>query len=174
MKHFLVVLTLLLCLVFVGCVTQDGAESIVFIEDVERFSRISMDELKDIMGEAVSEEIWTNKTSKGDFLVTTLAYDKDGNHYEFIIADNSVVRLSIYSEKYWNGTGEPFKYRGAKKDICKSFNVTLSDNAKLITDTNFAYRISPVNNKVADFNIQDIDGKTYGFVKITYNLNYFD
>ena len=82
-----------------------------------------LNELKNIMGEPVSVENWTNKTSKGDFLVTTLVYDKYGNHYEFIIADDSVVRLSIYSENYWNGTGERFKYRLAKNEICQYFNV---------------------------------------------------
>ena len=60
--------------------------------------------------------------------------------------------------------------------MCKPFNIELSYSAKLTADTNYAYRISPVNDKVADFWVQDIDttSKTFGMAKITYNLNYFD
>jgi hypothetical protein len=154
--------------------TNNKSESVMIIEDVEQFSRISVEELKNIMGEPVSEESWTNKTSKGDFQFTTLSYDKDSNHYEFIIADNSVIRLSIYSDNYWNKSGDRFLINGEKSDICKSFNITLGDNAKKTAGTNYAYTLSPVNNKIAMFDVQDIDGETYGFVKITYNLNYFD
>ena len=113
---------------------------------------------------------------KGDFKVTTFSYDKNNNHYEFIVTDNSVVRLNIYSNKYWNGIGENFKYSGNKQNMCKLFNIELSDNAKLTADTNYAYRISPVNDKIADFWVQDINtsSKTFGVAKITYNLNYFD
>ena len=155
-------------------VTNKKSESVKIIEDAEQFSRISMEELKDIMGEPMSEEPWTNKTGKGDFEVITLSYDKGSNHYEFIIADDSVVRLSIYSDNYWNKSGDRFLITGEKSDICKSFNIILGDNAKKTADTGYSYTLSPVNNKVAIFDVQDIDGDTYGFVKITYNLNYFD
>lgn len=144
------------------------------IENVEQYSRISREDLVTIMGEPASEEEWTNKTSKGDFLVTTLTYDKNTYHYEFIIADDAVVRLSIYSEQDWNNTGDLFTFSGEKEDITKLFNVTLGDNSKIITDNSFTFIISPVNDKIASFNVQDINDDTFGLVKITYNLNYFD
>ena len=106
-------------------VTNTKSESVKIIEDAEQFSRISMEELKEIMGEPMSEEPWTNKTSKGDFEVITLSYDKGSNHYEFIIADDSVVRLSIYSDNYWNKSGDRFLITGEKSNICKSFNIIL-------------------------------------------------
>lgn len=174
-KLFLLfITTLTLGLTACGTSSPTGAESVTIIENAEQFSRISVEELKKIMGEPVSEESWTNKTSKGDFEVVTLSYDKDSNHYEFIIADDSVVRLSIYSSAYWNGNGDRFSITGEKSDICKSFNITLSDNVKKTTDNSFVYTLSPVNDKIAIFNVQDINADTYGFVKITYNLNYFD
>lgn len=178
MKKFLLLLTATLTIgILTACESSskaDSTEPVAIIEDVEQFSRISTDELKNIMGESVTEESWTNKTSKGDFAVTTFSYDKDSNHYEFIVADDSVVRLSIYSGDYWNKSGDRFPITGDKVDICKSFGVTLGDNAKKTADTNAAYTISPVNDKIAIFDIQDINGDTYGFVKVTYNLNYFD
>lgn len=175
-KVFVLVITVLLCGICTACTSssEDTTEPTVVIEDVEQFSRISTEELKTIMGEPISEESWTNKTSKGDFNVITLSYDKDSNHYEFIIADDSVVRLTIYSSSYWNGTGNRFSIAGEKKDICKSFDITLGENAKKVTDNNFTYKLSPVNDKIAIFDVQDIDSDTFGLVKITYNLNYFD
>ena len=169
MKKFLIGLVLL-CLMLSGCTATQNTEATI-IEDVVQFSRISVDELKAIMGEPSSVEDWkyNDKTP-----VTTLSYDKNANHYEFIVADNSVVRLTIYSEDYWNGTGNRFAYKGAKQNICKAFNVELGENAKKAADTNYAFKISPVNDKVAVFDIQDMDKETYGFVKITYNTNYFD
>lgn len=175
-KIFGLIIVVLLCGICTACSSssESTSESITIIEDVEQFSRISTRELKNIMGEPVSEESWTNKTSKGNFDVTTLSYDKDSNHYEFIIADDTVVRVTIYSNNYWNNTGDRFSITGEKKDICKSFNITLGDNVKKVTDNNFTYTLSPVNDKVAMFDVQDIDSDTYGLVKITYNLNYFD
>ena len=157
-----------------GSSSAESSEPVTVIEDAEQFSRISTEELKNIMGEPASEEAWVNKTSKGDFNVTTISYDKDSNHYEFIVADDAVVRLSIYSSDYWNRTGDRFTISGQKSDICKSFNITLGSDAKKTADTGSAYTLSPVNDKVAIFDVQDINGDTYGFVKITYNLNYFD
>lgn len=126
------------------------------------------------MGEPSSKETWTNKTGKGNFKVVTWSYDKNSSHYEFIIADNSVVRLSIYSDNYWNGKGDRFVIYNTKERICEAFGITLGDNVKNVTDNNSTYTLSPVNDKVAVFDVQDIDSNSYGFVKITYNLNYFD
>lgn len=175
-KTLLLLTTILMCGFCTACGsnTSKDAEPVTVIEDVEQFSRISEEELKNIMGEPVSEEPWTNKTSKGDFDVVTLSYDKGSNHYEFIIADDSVVRLSIYSGEYWSKSGDRFSITGEKSDICKSFNITLGDNVKKTADTGYAYTLSPVNDNVAIFDVQDIDVDSYGFVKITYNLNYFD
>ena len=144
------------------------------IDDVTQYSNISEKKLKNIMGKPKSIEKCTNKTANGNFKLKTLSYDKDSLHFEFIIANKTVVRLSIYSEKYWNNTGDNFNYTGNKDDILKMFNVIPNKNAALKADTNYAYIISPVNKKIAEFNIQDISSNTFGLVKVTYNLNYFD
>lgn len=155
----------------------EASTNINVIEDVSKFSRISPKELTDLLGDPVDTENWTNKTSKGNFDVTTMSYDLNENHYEFIVADDAVVRLTIYSNDYWNNQGERFSYEGVEKEqLPELFSITLSNNAKVNTDNNFTYKMSPVSDKVAIFDVQDIDTstKTFGFVKITYNLNYFD
>lgn len=157
-----------------GSEQEKTSDIINVIEDVTVFSRITVDELKNIMGEPQFEEKWTSSTSKGDFEVTTLAYDKNSNHYEFIIADNSVVRLTIYSNQYFNNEGDLFSYSGDKDNMLKMFNVETENDAKVTVDNNVTYRVSPVNSKIADFDVQDIAGTEFGLVKITYNLKYFD
>lgn len=152
-------------------------EPIKNVDNVNNYADISIKELKEKFGEPESTDKWTNKTTHGNFKLTTLSYTKNSNHYEFIIADNSVVRVTIYSSKYWNGTGDLFSYpSGNKDDIAKMFGVTLSNNAVLNCDNNNSYIYSPANEKIDVFNVQDIDinNNTFGFVKITYNNNYFD
>lgn len=140
------------------------------IENVEQYSRISTDKLKEIMGEPSSEEKWMN----GDYEMTNYLYDKNNNHYEFVIADNTVVRLSIYSEQYWNNKGDRFELPTNKENICDLYGVSITDTTKRKTDNSHTYTLSPVNEKIAMFDVQDIDDSSYGFVKITYNINYFD
>lgn len=116
-----------------------GSTNAEVVEDVQQFSGISVEALKEIMGDPVAEEEWTNSTSKGEFPVTTLQYEKNSNHYEFIIAEDAVVRLSIYSNQYWNGTGDLFSYSGDKENILKMFNVDAGESARIETDNGVSY-----------------------------------
>ena len=86
------------------------------------------------------------------------------------------MRLSIYSNQYWNGTGDLFSYSGDKENILKMFNVDAGESARIETDNGVSYVLVSVNDAIAEFNVQDIDAnaENFGFVKITYNANYFD
>lgn len=170
MKKFILLSVLALCIVFVGCSSKPA--EIPVIEDVTRYSQISREDLYNLEGEPASTEDWTNKTSHGDFAVTTVSYDKNSNHYEFIIADGVVVRLSIYSEKYWNNSGDTFSYSGNKANIARAFNIDLSATSES-ADTGSTYTLTSVNDKISNFQVGDISGNSYGFVKVTYNPNYF-
>lgn len=153
---------------------ENEEHSVAVIEDVNQYSKISTEALVGKLGEPVSDEKWTNKTAKGNFEVETYSYDVNSNHYEFIIADDTVVRLSIYSDQNWNGKGSLFSFED-KKQIPKMFGVELSKKSR-INDTNSAYVVTQASDTVAAFNVQDMDSKnkTFSFVKITYNPDYFD
>lgn len=156
-------------------ISTDVTGSVSEIVDSSAFSRITSTDLINKLGEPASTEDWTNKTSKGDFPLKTYSYDIDGNHYEFIIAEDNVVRLSIYSGNSWNGTGDDFSYTGNKSDILSMFGIVPDSDMKIKADTGYAYRVSDVNSKVANFDIYDLtDNNTFTTAKITYNLNYFD
>lgn len=155
-------------------ITVNKEDNISIVEDMTQYSGISAEDLISKLGDPVSNDKWTNKTSKGNFEVETYSYDVNSNHYEFIIADNAVVRLSIYSDQNWNGKGNLFSYED-KKLIPKMFGVEVSKKSRT-KDTNSAYVISQVSDSISTFNVQDMNSKdkTFGFVKVTYNPNYFD
>lgn len=152
-------------------------ETFTQIEDVKKYSLISVEELKNLFGEPNDEGTWTNLTSHGDVELTTLEYDINSNHYEFVIGDGLVVRLSIYSNQYWNRQGELFSYSSDNKDeILEMFGVTPDGTANLVCDNSFTYRYTPANDLIKDFNVQEIDSanKTFGFIKVTYDQTYFN
>ncbi len=147
------------------------------IADVTEYSRISAKELKSMLGKPDDRIEWVNKTSMGNFNLVTYSYDIDNMHYEFIFSDDAVIRLTLYSEKYWAGSGKDFKYTKKKKeDILSLFCITSSSDAKIVADTGYAYRISSVSENVADVWLTGInsDTNTFDSVKITYNLDYFN
>lgn len=153
--------------------TFKGTEN--FIVDAEKFSLISPTDLNKIMGKANSSETWTNKTASGNYKVTTKTYKKDGIYYEFILADKKVVRTSIYSSGYWTGKGDRFKYSSISK-IPEQFNIKSTGKTLVQANNGFTYRLRNVSDKVEDFNVQDIikNDKTFGFVKVTYDMTYFE
>jgi len=163
---------------FSGDDEEPEETSVEVIDDVAKYSRIPTDDLVEMMGEPETIETWTKQTNNyGDFEVTTYGYDKDGMRYEFIVGDDAVVRLSIYSNDYWNGEGERFSYNEDNKvDTMDVFGVEWSDNARKLVDNNITYKIISVSDKIAHFMASDIDteDKTFGFVKVTYNVKYFD
>ena len=169
MKKFLICVAFIFVLSGCSNVTKDTD----VVDDVTQYSNISVEQLKEIMGEPVSRDNWTNKTSKGNFKVTTWEYDKDTMQYEFIIADKKVVRATINSGDYWNGDGNRFEYDGHINTVFEMFNVVPDKSARK-KDTASAYILRPANNIISEFNIQDINNNTFGMVKVTYNNGYFD
>lgn len=185
-KLMLVFFIVMLSLGITGCsqaasvpdvANKDQNVEVLF--DAPSFSRITKAALFEKFGETSDIEKWNNKTEKGTFPMTIYSYDdKNSNHYEFIIADDkdSVVRVTIYSSKNWAGKGTDLKYQNkTMKDMLALLNIIPNDTAK-VTDTGYAYRISPVSDKVGDVWFTGIskDDSIFEMVKITYNLNYFD
>ena len=70
---------------------------------------------------------WTNKTSRGEFLIEIYEYDG----YDFFITDNSVVRMNIYSEKYYDRNGEGIKF-SSEEDIFHMLNIPVDYDLSLI------------------------------------------
>lgn len=169
-----IISVILVLFVLVGC---SSTQSVDVVDDLTQYSRISVVELKEKLGEPVEVEDWTYETSDGSVPVTTISYTIHDNYYEFLIGDDSVVRVTLYSNQYWTNEVELFKYNAKNKsDILEMFALIPSDSTKKAVDNGFTLKYSPFNDKVANVDIQDIreKDKTFGFIKVTYDVRYFD
>lgn len=146
------------------------------IVDLTQFSRISTNALFDLMGsEGEKDPYGISLTTNTGEQVQGDIYFFDDQQMEFIVADDTVIRATYNAPSYYDVDGESISYV-KKEDISSMFGITLDSGAKVVADTPAAYRISPVNDSVADFwvTLIDANAKTFEQVKATYNLNYFN
>lgn len=177
-KLCLLFIILLATSIFFGCAsgTSDNIK-VPVIFDAPSVSRISAATLVEKFGDPESTETWKSETSKGTFDMLIYCYSKDGNYYEFFIADDSVVRMNIYSENEWYNKGNDFTYfKKNKSDTLEMFGITPTSDVEIATDNEMAYRLRNVSDQVSDFwiPILDASNKTFGSVKITFDANYFE
>ncbi len=181
-KKSLHIILMISMMILVGCgVSQSSptpsTKDIPVIFDAISVSCVSPNHLIEELGEPEDIETWKNETSKGIFDMQIYCYSINNNYYEFLVADDSVVRMNIYSEKNWFNTGSNFSFAGMRKmDIPSMFGISPGPDIDVAADTGNALRLSPVSDSVSDFWIPMLDeeNKTFELVKITYNSNYFD
>lgn len=171
----LLVLSFIIGLIGVGDknTAEKAKESVELIIDTSQFSRISSAELVQIMGEPEKVEDFEWKIPRTNEGIVGKLYIYDKNKYEFILFDDSVVRLNVYSGSFMGYDNSKMTFDN-EEDIFTMFAIEPNENLKKIADTNYALRYSPVSDKVADVWIQEINGNEFGIAKITYNLNYFE
>lgn len=147
---------------------KDNEVSVVL--DCSKFSRISTEELKSELGEPRNIENWTNKTAKGEFPLQIYTYDFNGFYGEFILHEDTVVKLRLFSDSEWKIEGNKFD------NIFTMFGIVPGENARKTVETGVTYKFSPVSDKVAQVEIYNYDkeNRTFDTVYVTYNLNYFD
>jgi len=148
-------------------------KSVELVIDVNQFSRISSSELVEIMGEPEKIEDYEWRVPSTNESIVGKMYIYDKNKYEFILFDDMVARLNIYSGSYMGYDNSKMTFKN-EKDIFAMFAIEPNERLKKIADTNYALRYSPVSDKVADVWIQEINGNEFGIAKITYNLNYYE
>lgn len=145
-------------------------KEIPVILDCSKFSRISADELKKELGEPKNIEDWNNQTSNGEFQMQIFTYDFEDYYGEFILYEDTVVKLHLFSNSEW-------KIEGSKFDnVFTMFGIVPGENARKTVETGVTYKFSPVSDKVAQLEIYNYDkeNRTFDTVYVTYNLNYFD
>ncbi|WP_419962107.1 hypothetical protein [Psychrobacillus sp. BM2] len=171
MKKVLVLVCMVLLLSACGNSNETNSKVDVLV-DANQFARITSEELVALMGEPESIEDYEWSVPKTGESIVGKLYIYQKNKFEFVIFENSVARLNVYSGKYWGYDDSVIEFQ-SKEDIFSMFNIEPNNNLKKIEDTNYALRFSPVSDTVADVWIQDIKENTLGVAKITYNLNYF-
>ncbi len=80
--------------------------------------------------------------------------------------------LMFIRGQYWGYDDSIMKFE-EKDDIFPLFGIEYNNQIKKVADTNFALRYSPVSDKIEDVWIQEIEDKTFGIAKFTYDPSYF-
>lgn len=152
--------------------TKSAVEEKELIIDATQFNRINSAKLVDILGEPESIEDYPwSVPSTGESIVGKL-YVYENNKFEFVLFDDQVVRLNVYSGTYWGYDDTTLSFQN-ENDLFSMFGIKPNTHLKKIEDTNYALRFSPVSDSVADFWVIDIQNGTFGEARITYNLNYY-
>lgn len=162
-KVLIFLLIMVLCIVAYGC-SAPANSNVETIIDVTQYFRIAPEKLVELLGEPKEiEEVNFDSSNGNTYPMTIYYYDTIGES-EFLIIDNTVVRLNIYKEMQYS----------SEKDIFKMLGITTSNSTKKITDTGVALRYSPVSDEVADLWITNINDKKFDIIKVTYDLRYFN
>lgn len=144
-----------------------SVQSTKLIVDANKFSNISYQQLSKLMGgpgEKDKSGIKLYKSS-GDSIVGDIFY-YENDKYEFIVADNKVVRFDYTNTGHTKFTDD--------SSLFQMFGLKKAGNDE-IGNYVTALRYSNVSNKIQQFWISSIDSdkKTFDEALITYDKNYF-
>jgi len=133
--------------------------------DVEKYGNISADELVALVGEP--DEI-SQSTCQGAFEIPCVYYEYSNadtlGEVSFVLVNDRVVRFTSYSEY-------PYESKDA---VLAQFGITKESSCAVAADTNVALRYRCPSAKVDDFWINLIDGDTFEFLQITYDMEYYE
>jgi len=147
--------------------TSNEVQDVDLIVDASQFSRITSAELVNVLGEPNNIENWNYKiTESKSYDAVTYTYQND-QVYEFMLIDDQVVRFTIDS------SSAPINFKN-EGEIFPMFGITPSENLKKIQTAPSIIRYHLVSNKIAEVWIPDVKDESFGMIKFTYNLNYFD
>ena len=180
MKKAVKFIILIIVIIFIVMVVKDisknpiqrkeqTSDEIPVILDANAYSRISSEQLLTLLGEPKTIEDWNNEISKGTFQMQIYSYDLDSMYAEFMLYEDSVVKIRCFAN-------EPWEIEKEFDNVFKMFNITVKDSARKVVDNGITYKFSPVSDTVAEFDVYNFDSEKHTFdsVYITYDLNYFD
>jgi len=170
------ILTLVILVLLSACssgnTSKNSNKSIEPIIDATQFSKINSAHLVEIMGEPEKIEDYEWSVPKTNKSIVGKLYIYEKNKFEFVLFDDIVTRLNVYSGQYWGYDDSTINFE-EKDDIFPLFGIEHNNQIKKVEDTNYALRFSPVSDKIDDVWIQEIKDKTFGIAKFTYDSTYF-
>ena len=171
-------ITLLVCLalfvsILTGCGKTESAskKETEQLMDVSQYSRITSEELIAKLGDSEGkfEENWTNPGTGTEYKMTSYDYTLEGYYTEFLVIENEVVRMNIYS----SDNPENKFILSEPKDILSLVGITLRDSLNVVEENEGTARYSSVSDQVGEV-WATLDNKTVDILKVTFNLNYFN
>lgn len=172
MKRFL--LFVLTVIALYGCSDSIQGDDVEIIIDATQFSHLTSDELVSIMGEPESIEDYEWSIPKTNKSVVGKLYVYESNKYEFILFDDIVTRLNVYSGVYWGYDESTFAFESGK-NVMKSFGITNTfKNMERKVNTGAVEKYEPVAERIQKVEIHDIREETFGLIRFTYDNQYYE
>ena len=145
--------------------SEEPEASTSVIIDVEKYGNISGNELIALLGEP--DEI-SQSTCQGAFDIPCVYYEYGNDsilgEVSFVLVNDQVVRFTSYSD---------YPYE-SKDEVLTQFGINEESSCTVAADTDIALRYRCPSAKVDDFWINLIDGDTFGFLQVTYDMEYFE
>lgn len=151
---------------------EDAKSSVPVIIDATKFSNINSAQLIEILGEPESVEDFKWSMPKNNQSIVGKLYIYEKNKYEFILFDDVVVRLNVYSGQYMGYDNSTMNF-DKEEDILPMFGIVHRSTMQKVADTNYALRYEKVSDKVEGVWILEIKNNTFGIAKFTYDSKYF-
>jgi len=143
------------------------------IIDATQFSKINTKKLVEIMGKPQSINPYEWVIPKTGQSVVGDLYVYKNNKYEFIVFNDTVTRLNIYSGTYWGYDESTFEYI-KDESILQLFGIKDTNrDMRQTKDTGYLKRYERVTDEIYEVEIVEIQDTTFGFAKITYDSNYY-
>lgn len=165
---------ILMVLALYGCSDSTKGNDVEVIIDSTQFSGLTSDELVNIMGEPESIEDYEWSIPKTNESVIGKLYIYEKNKYEFVLFDDVVARLNVYSGSYWGYDNSTFEF-STGKEVLKSFGISETyKNIQRTDNTGYMERYKPVSEGIDEVEIYEINDKAFSFIHITYDSDFYD
>ncbi|MEK5167167.1 hypothetical protein NYE69_33335 [Paenibacillus sp. FSL R5-0527] len=145
-------------------VSGDEQEKATMIIDANKFSKISPDELAEILGDPEAKEEWKYDSLNGQ-TYDAITWTYENGNQEFLFIGGKVVRFTFY------GTGQTYT---DDEQVLSLFGITPGPNITKTEDTGAAMKYANASMKIDEFwLVEDSKPNSIGTVKITYDSRYF-
>lgn len=166
------VLFILVLLGLTSCETSETSEqypvntSDKIVCDVTQYANISSKELVALLGNPDNISVTTPSTGFVEIPCTYYDYynAEELGEVSFLLINDTVAKFTAYNDF-------PFY---SKNKILSSLNVEKSENCAIVADTETAIRLRCLTDSIDDLWITNIEGDTYGFLAVTYDMMYFE
>lgn len=164
---FLAVLVVLCAMIAIPLILVSNAPpaAVDVILDVTQFANIGGEELIALLGQpdAVYEG-----TCTGTFDIPCVYYDYDSDEklgeVSFALVNDSVVRLTSYHDYAYAGAG----------GVMAAFGVEMAEGCTAVIRADTVQRYRCPSAAVDDFWIGLIEGDAFGFLQVTYDMEYYE
>lgn len=165
MFYLLLMFALFIVMALVLALALDAYDDVEVVYDVEQFANITAEELVAKLGEP--DNIGEGNCDES-FDIPCVYYEYSNHEVlgelTFTLVNNEVIRMLSYST---------YDY-AASKNMTACFGVDNGKNRTVLVDNGSFVRYACPSDTVDDFWMGLIEGNTFGFLRVTYEMKYYE